>query len=116
MSQHIYSYQNYLVHTEDAKEILGYRCHKAFTRYIRRFDTILSPVYYTEDISDYNYFLLPGLPLEYNDFPDDTTSHCRAVSIISKSLPDSIFIPSAEYKPVTQKEMLAEAQKLMMSK
>jgi len=107
----------HIITTKETKEIIGYTCNKVILTYVFNRDTVTSTYYCTKKLSDFMYSILPGLPLEFSiPGPINTLTTYSATSIENKPLPDSTFIPSAEYKPVTTEELMNEQMRIMNSK
>jgi hypothetical protein len=105
--------QSKITYINGTREIAGYICYKALVALIKKYDTIISTVYYTNelparrDISGLDYYNLKGLPLEYEERLTPTIKwRYTATSVVKQSLPDSTFTPSKDYIPATHEEIM----------
>jgi len=93
--------------TNETKEIAGYKCKKAI---VKNADNT-QEIYYTDEINSISAATLDwkeikGFPMEYSIDQNGLKMKFAAKSVTPEKVADTIFVIPADYKMVTQEEMM----------
>ncbi len=99
-----------ITETIQTKEILGYTCKKVVLTDKQTLDEMT--VYYTEEIPYHGTAMtsqlqtIKGMPMEYTTTMQGVSMSIKVKSIVAEKLSDELFKQPAEYKIVTQEQLM----------